>query len=144
MEEYELGSKRQPDEELGYYYGGYMTGMVKTIGVHRVVRTSPTKYGHFSKPAYKAFPVLRYRHNDMTNWGQPMTPIPIQYGNRFGENLSLGDKSDKAREGRLFFRISGTPAKIANIDAPQQLGVIAITESQRQQIKNDIKNLNEQ
>jgi hypothetical protein len=143
MEEYELGSKRQPDEELGYYYGGYMTGMVKTIGVHRVVRTSPTKYGHFSKPAYKAFPVLRYRHNELTNWNQPMTRIPVAKGNRFGENLSLGDKSDKSRAGRLFFRFSGEAAKIANIDAPQQSDIISITESERQQIKNDINNLNE-
>ena len=120
-----------------------MSGMVKKIKVFRVEYVRYGKYGNWNKPAYKAFPVLRYRHNDMTNWGQPMTRIPIEHDNPYGENLALGDKSDKAKEGRLFFRISGTNSKIANIDAPQQIDIISITESQRQQIKNDINNLNE-
>jgi hypothetical protein len=133
---------RQPDELMGYYYntGGNFN---ITLNIYKVVRTSSTKYGHYnSKPAYKAYSVLRYKF-DLVHGDHHLERIPTLRGMPNAENLSLGNKSEKAREGQKFFTFSGTTLKVYNLNAPMSeamnYGVVPLNPNQLNQINEDIK-----
>jgi hypothetical protein len=136
------------DGLLGYYYkSNFESNEKRGIHVYKVVRTLHEKYGHYSKPAYKAFEILNYDYYPYKVVPLNMIRIPPSKNIKHGENLT-GDftkSNTKEREGRQAFRFSGTNDSIYNLLAPmkeaRKYGVDAIGPNELNRINEDIKNM---